>query len=67
IEIYTIGGHRLRRIDLGYQLAGMYLDQNRAAYWDGKSELGETVASGVYFVQFTTDDQTQTRRLVILK
>ncbi|MDP6599345.1 MAG: carboxypeptidase regulatory-like domain-containing protein [Candidatus Poribacteria bacterium] len=67
IEIYTIDGRRLRRIDLGYQLAGMYLNQNRAAYWDGKSDLGETVASGVYFVQFTTGKQTQTRPLVILK
>jgi formylglycine-generating enzyme required for sulfatase activity len=37
------------------------------AEWDSKSDLGEAVASGVYFVQFTTDDQTQTRRLVILK
>ena len=67
IEIYTIDGRRLRRIDLGYQLAGMYLDQDRAAYWDGKSDWGETVASGVYFVQFISSKQMQTRRLVILK
>ena len=67
IDIYSINGHRSKRIDLGYQLAGMYLNQNRAAYWDGKSDLGETVVSGMYFVQFTTDKKTQTRRLVIVK
>ena len=67
IEVYGFDGQLVRKLDLGHLSAGLYLSQDRAAYWDGKSELGESVASGIYFVQFTTDDQTQTRRLVILK
>ncbi|MDP7279517.1 MAG: hypothetical protein QGG39_06495, partial [Candidatus Poribacteria bacterium] len=55
IEIYSFDGQLVRKLDLGHLSAGLYLSQDRAAYWDGKSDLGETVASGVYFVQFTTD------------
>ena len=69
IEIYSFDGQLVRKLDLGHLSAGLYLNQDRAAYWNGQSDLGEAVASGVYFVQFTTDDQTQTQtqRLVILK
>ena len=67
IEIYSFDGQLVRKLDLGHLSAGLYLSRDRAAYWDGKSDLDETVASGVYFVQFTADGHTQTRRLVILK
>ncbi|MAF65257.1 MAG: hypothetical protein CMJ84_06320 [Planctomycetes bacterium] len=67
IEIYSFDGQLVRKLDLGYLSAGLYLSQDRAAYWDGKSDLGETVATGVYFVKFTANGHAQTRRLVILK
>ena len=27
----------------------LYIDKSRAAYWDGRNDLGEKVSSGVYF------------------
>ncbi len=67
ISIYDTTGKLVRTLPLGYQSAGFYNSQGRAAYWDGKNTLGERVASGVYFYQLTTPDFQQTRRLVILK
>ena len=52
LTIYDTKGTMVRRLDLGYQPAGSYTARNRAAYWDGRNENGESVASGIYFYQF---------------
>ena len=39
--------------------------RSRAAYWDGKNEVGESVASGDYFYTLTAGDFTATRKLLI--
>ena len=67
VSIYDTKGTRIRTLSLGYQSAGFYQDQGRAAYWDGRNSLGEPVASGVYFYQLTTASFQQTRRMLILK
>ena len=67
IAIYDTTGRLVRTLSLGFQSAGFYNSQGRAAYWDGRNALGERVASGIYFYQLTTPSFQQTRRLVILK
>ena len=67
ITIYNAAGNLVRRLDIGHQKAGYYTIQNRAAYWNGRSETGERVASGVYFYTLTTDRNTATRKMLILK
>ena len=67
LTIYAVDGERVRTLALGHQAAGIYQTQKRAAYWDGKNELGEPVASGLYFYTLTADDFTATRRMLILK
>ena len=67
ISIYTASGKLVRKLELGHQAVGIYNSKNRAAYWDGKNALGETVASGVYFYTFTTGDFTATRKMLIRK
>ena len=67
IRIYTSNGALLQTLDLGHQLAGIYQSRNRAAYWDGRNELGEPVASGVYFYTLTVGDFTATRKMLIRK
>ena len=57
----------VRQLDLGHQPAGYYTDKTQAAYWDGRNQFGEQVASGVYFYQLQADDFSATRKLVILK
>lgn len=67
IRIYTANGTLVRLLDLGHQPAGVYQQQSRAAYWDGKNGIGESVASGVYFYSLTTGDFTETRKMLIRK
>ncbi|MDE0323059.1 MAG: T9SS type A sorting domain-containing protein, partial [Candidatus Poribacteria bacterium] len=67
VSIYDTTGQLVRTLSLGFQSAGFYNSQGRAAYWDGCNTLGERVASGIYFYQLTTPSFQQTRRLVIVK
>ena len=67
ISIYASDGNIVRTLALGHQNAGMYKNRTQAAYWDGKNELGESVASGLYFYTLTAGDFTATRRMLILK
>ena len=67
VSIYDTKGILIRTLSLGYQSAGFYQDQERAAYWDGRNDLGEPVASGVYFYQLVTSAFQQTRRMLIVK
>ena len=67
LRIYGVNGTLVRTLNLGYQPAGIYEERSRAAYWDGKNELGESVASGVYFYTLTADDFTATRKMLIRK
>ena len=67
LTIYTVNGQMVRQLALGYQPAGMYQNRSRAAHWEGKSEFGESVASGVYFYTLTAGNFTATRKMLILK
>ncbi len=67
ISIYSIDGHLVRTLTLGHQPMGIYESRSRAAYWDGRNELGESVASGVYFYTLTAGDFTATRKMLIRK
>ena len=67
VSIFDTTGKLIRTLSLGYQSAGFYNNQDRAAYWDGRNALGEPVASGIYFYQLITPSFQQSRRLVILK
>lgn len=67
VRIYAAGGVLVRTLALGHQVAGIYQSRARAAYWDGKNEVGELVASGVYFYTLTAGDFTATRKMLIRK
>ena len=67
LRIYTVNGILVRTLVLGYTPAGIYQSRSRAAYWDGKNDVGEPVASGVYFYTLTAGDFTATRKLLIRK
>ena len=51
IKIYNIRGDLVRILDLRHRSAGFYMMKGKAAHWDGYSESGKRVASGVYFYQ----------------
>ncbi len=56
LSIYSADGKLVRTLALGHQPAGIYQNKSRAAYWDGRNEQGEPVASGVYFYTLTAGD-----------
>ena len=67
LHIYSANGTLVRRLALGYQPAGIYHNKSRAAYWDGRNEHDEAVASGVYFYTLTAGNFTATRKMLIRK
>jgi hypothetical protein len=76
ISIYSIKGQLIRTLHLGNQSAGIYVQKGKAAYWDGRDNEGERVASGVYFYtlqvrevipRIGVGDFTATRKMVIVK
>ncbi len=67
IRIYSATGQLVRNMHLGFQRAGYYIGRSRAAYWDGRNDLGERLASGVYFYQLSTPESSATRKMVIRK
>ena len=67
VSIYAVDGTLVRALEFGRQPVGIYESRNRAAYWDGKNALGESVASGVYFYTLTAGEFTATRKMLIRK
>jgi hypothetical protein len=67
LRIYDTTGSLVRTIELGHHHAAVYETKGKAAYWDGRNNFGEQVASGVYFYSLSTDDYSETRKMLILK
>ena len=67
LSIYDMNGRLIRALALGHKPAGVYQSRSRAAYWDGRNELGEPIASGVYFYTLTAGHFTATQKMLIRK
>ena len=67
VSIYSVNGTLVRTLALGHQAAGVYQTKSQAAYWDGRNELGEQVASGVYFYTLTAGDFSATGKMLVRK
>jgi hypothetical protein len=67
ICIYSLSGELVRELNLGYKLAGVYINSDRAAYWDGKDKFGQSVANGIYFYSISAGNFNAVKKLAILK
>ena len=67
IYVHDISGRLIRSLELGYQSAGYYVSKSKAAYWDGKNEAGEQVASGIYFYTIKAGDFSATKKMIVKK
>ena len=67
LTIYDLGGQVIRTLEVGHRIASAYESRSKAIYWDGRNDVGERVASGVYFYTLTAGDYSATRKMVILK
>lgn len=62
LSIYNALGRRVRHFDLGLQGAGQH-----QVVWDGRDDHSRSVTSGVYFYRLTAGDQTQSRKMILMK
>jgi hypothetical protein len=67
IKIYNVAGQLVRTLELGHREAGSYTVKERAAYWNGRNDKGERIASGVYFYHIQSGPFHATKRMVIVK
>jgi hypothetical protein len=62
LKIYNILGQKVRTLVDEAKPEGYY-----EVVWDGKDEKGNSLASGIYFYRLQIGDQSQTRRMLLLK
>jgi len=67
VGVYNSAGALIRTLEVGRRDAGIYASRSRAAYWDGRNEAGEEVASGIYFYIITAGDFSATGKMTMKK
>ena len=67
LTIYDVRGVMVRRLALGHRPAGFYRSRGRAAHWDGRNQIGEKVATGLYFYTLTAGEFNATGKMLIQK
>ena len=67
IDIFNAAGQLVRTLSVGVQPRGRYEGAGEAAYWDGLSDAGTPVSSGMYLYRLVAGPYLETRRLVLLR
>lgn len=62
IDVYNIAGQQVRTLVSEIQAAGSY-----SIYWDGLSDAGQELASGVYFYKMMTANFFTARKMTLLR
>ncbi len=63
LTIYDLSGQVVRTLEVGHRRASAYEPRSKAIYWDGRNQVGEQVASGVYYYHLAAGDYSATRKL----
>jgi hypothetical protein len=62
IDIYSLSGRRVKTLVSAIQAAGAY-----KVIWDGRNDIGEEAASGVYVCRLDAGGYVQTRKMVLTR
>jgi hypothetical protein len=62
LSIYNVAGARVATLVSGEATPG-----RQSVVWNGRDDAGERVASGIYFMRLSSDADTRTRKIVLLK
>ena len=62
LAVYDVNGRYVRTVVDEYRRVG-----HHAVVWDGRDDLGRSVASGVYIVRLTAGDMAKARRVTLLR
>ena len=64
LRVYDVAGRLVRTLVDDFQPAR---GQGYTVVWDGRSDAGQSVATGVYFYRLETPGFSETRKMVLLK
>jgi RNA polymerase sigma factor (sigma-70 family) len=67
IKIFNSAGRLVRTLELGDKEPGAYTNREKAAYWDGRNENGETVASDAYFTVMEAGEFRDLKKMVMVR
>ena len=62
LEIYSLGGQRLRTLVNGLHPAGRH-----QAYWNGEDDQGRPVSSGIYLIRLQSENQVRHHKVTLIK
>ncbi len=62
LDVFDLAGRRVRALRDGSMPAGRTL-----VSWDGKLDSGARASSGIYFIKLRTEEESLTRRVVLLR
>jgi flagellar hook assembly protein FlgD len=62
LTVYNIRGQRVKRLFEGEATAGRH-----TVYWDGRDEQGKLVGSGIYFYKLSSEHETQTKKMLLVR
>ncbi len=62
IKIFNIAGQKVRTLVNESVPAGIY-----RIIWDGRNDASMAVASGIYLYRFQTEDNSETKKMILLK
>lgn len=62
LEVFNVLGQKVRTLVDGDMTAGLH-----SVEWDGRNEGGVGVSSGVYFYRIATDNNVETKKMMMLK
>ncbi|RPI63884.1 MAG: T9SS C-terminal target domain-containing protein, partial [Ignavibacteriales bacterium] len=62
LEIYNILGQKIRTLINREENPGNY-----SISWNGKNDFGDSVNSGIYFIKFSSDNFSNTKKMTLLK
>jgi hypothetical protein len=63
IRIYDASGRMVKSFNLGSSIH----NQESEVIWDGTDQLNRRLPSGVYFVNFSTEKQSETRKVLLVR
>ena len=62
LEVFSLTGQRVAVLRRGPEQAGYH-----RLHWDGRDDVGRSVASGLYLYRLVTDEAVLTRKLLLLR
>ena len=62
LRIYDVSGRLIKTLVNGYQTEGV-----KAVSWNGQNDLGQPMASGMYFYRMTAPGFTQIKKMALVR